>query len=60
MTLTHYMSKHFKNTIMGKRIGTFLGVSVHLSCLVVYLCDNRIEIVVIVTTLSIFINKTGK
>ena len=44
MTLTLYMSKRFENTIMGKRMGTFLGVSVHLPCLVVYLCDNRIKI----------------
>ena len=40
MTLTLYMSKRFENTKMGLRIETFLGVSVHLSCLVVYLCDN--------------------
>ena len=58
MTLTLYMSKRFENTIMGKRIEIFLGVSVHLSCLVVCLCDNRIEICCkIVTTLSIFRNK---
>ena len=43
MTLTLYMSKRFENTIRGFRIGTFLGLNVHLPCLVVYICDNRIE-----------------
>ena len=44
MTLTFSMSKRFENTIMGLRIGTVLGVSVHLPCLVVYLNDNLIKI----------------
>ena len=44
MTLTLYMSKRFENTIMGLGIGTVLGVSVRLTCLVVYLNDNLIKI----------------
>ena len=44
MTLTLYMSKRFENTIMGLRIGTILGVRVHLPCLAVYLNDNLIKI----------------
>ena len=44
MTLTLFMSKRFENTIMGKRIGTVLGVSVHLQCLAVFLNDNLIKI----------------
>ena len=44
MTLTLNMSKRFKNTIMEYRIGTVLGVIVHLPCLVVYLNDNLIKI----------------
>ena len=35
------MSKRFENTIMGYRIGTVLGVIVHLPCLVVYLSKVR-------------------
>ena len=46
MTLTLYMSKRFENTKMGLRIGTVLGVSLHLLCLVVYLNDNLIKIAV--------------
>ena len=61
MTLTLYMSRRFENTIMGYRIGTFLGLSVHLPCLVVYLCDNRIEIFAVNCHHFIFfINKTRK
>ena len=44
MRLTLYMSKPFENTIMEKRMGTVLGVSVHLPCLVVHLNDNLIKI----------------
>ena len=54
MTLTLYMSKRFENTIMGYRIGTFWGVSLHLLCLVVYLCDNRIEICCKLSPLYLF------
>ena len=54
MTLTLYISKRFENTIMGLRIGTFLGVSVHLPCRVVYLCDNRIEICCKLSPLYLF------
>ena len=41
---------------MEYRIGTFLGVSVHLPCLVVYLNDNRVKICCKLSILSIFIN----
>ena len=44
MTLTLYMSQRFENTIMEYGIGTVLGVSVHLPCLVVYLNANQIKI----------------
>ena len=54
MTLTLYLSKRFENTIMDKRIGTFLGVSVHLPCLVVCICDNRIAICCKLTPLYLF------
>ena len=44
MTVTLDKSKRFENIIIGKRIGTVLGVAVHLPCLVVYLNDNLIII----------------
>ena len=44
MTITLYMSKRFENTIMELRIGTVLGVSVHLPCLVVNRNDDLIKI----------------
>ena len=43
MAQTIYISYRFENATMGQRIGTYLGVSVHLQCLVVNLDDNRIK-----------------
>ena len=60
MTLTLYISKCFENTIKGERVGAFLGVSVHLPCLVVYLCDNRIKICCKLSPLSLIKHMTGK
>ena len=54
MTLTLYMSKRFENTIMELRIGTVLGVIMHLPCLVVYLNDDLIKISCKLSPIDIF------
>ena len=57
MILTFYMLKRFEKYHNGLENRDILGASVHLPCLVVYLCDNRIEIDV---HCHHFINKTRK
>ena len=44
MKLTIFISQPYENATMRQRIGTSMGVSVHLPCLVVNLDGNRIKI----------------